>query len=160
MFKCIHPDNVPIPSGCHSEFDKLLEVIHEESCAKIKSIEPVPVQPSRQASEGIRTPRSVLQINIDDVQTLEPHGPDARSISILQEVYSKKSTLNGKFQYSVRTTWHHVRTMFIICKPSGRLGNTSRRYKVIHITPEFRSNAERISVKTVRMLDQAVQTHT
>jgi hypothetical protein len=75
---------------------------------------------------------------------------DPRSIRILQEVCSQKLTLIGKFQYSFRTTWHHIRTMFIICKPSGRLRNTSGRYTVIQITPEFCSNAERISVKTVR----------
>jgi hypothetical protein len=137
----------------------LLEVIHEEFCAKIKSIEPIPVQPSGRAFEGVRTPRSVLQINIDDVWMSEPHCPDARSISILQEVCSQKSTLIGKFQYSVRTTRHHGRTMFIICKPSGRLSNMSGRYIVIQITPEFRSNAERISVKTVGTLGQAVRTH-
>jgi hypothetical protein len=116
---------------------------------KIKSIEPVPVQPSGRTFEGVRTPRSVLQINIDYVRTLEPYRPDARSISILQEVCSPKSTLFGKFQYSVRTTWHHVRTMFIICKPSGRLKNTSGRYTIIQITPEFRLNTERISMKTI-----------
>jgi hypothetical protein len=55
-------------------------------------------------------PSSVLQINIDVIRTLEPHRPDARSISILQEVCSQKSTLIAKFQYSVRTTRHHVRT--------------------------------------------------
>jgi hypothetical protein len=43
---------------------------------------------------------------------------------------------------------------------SGRLGNTSGQYTGIQITPEFRSNAERISVKTVRTLGQAVRTHT
>jgi hypothetical protein len=139
---------------------KLLEGIHEESCAKIKSIEPIPVQPYGRAFEGVRTPRSVLQINIDDVRTSEPHPSNARSISILQEVFSQKSTLIGKFRYSVRMTRHHVQTMFIICKPSGRLGNTSERYTVIQITPEFRSNEERISVKTIRTLGQAVRTHT
>jgi hypothetical protein len=106
------------------------------------------------------TPCSVLQINIDDVRTSEPHRPDARSISILQEVCSQKSTLIVKFQYFVWTTWHHVRTMFIICKPSGQLGNTSERYTVIQITPKLCLNTKRISVKTVRTLGQAIQTHT
>jgi hypothetical protein len=118
------------------------------------------MQPSGRAFEGVRTPRSVLQINIDDIRTSETHRPDAQSISILQEVFSKKSTLFGKFQYSVWTTRHHVQTMFIICKPSEQLGNTSERYTVIQITPEFCLNAERISVKTVRTLCQAVRTHT
>jgi hypothetical protein len=54
-----------------STVHKLLEDIHEESIAKNKSNQPVPVQPSGQAFEGVRTPRSVLQINIEDVRTLE-----------------------------------------------------------------------------------------
>jgi hypothetical protein len=66
-----------------STVHKLLEVIHEESCAKIKSIELVPVQPPGRAFEGVRTPLYVLQINIDDVWMSEPHRPNARSISIL-----------------------------------------------------------------------------
>jgi hypothetical protein len=129
-------------------------------CVDSNSKKSDPKQPSGRRELSVRTPRSILQINIDDVRTSEPHRPNAQSISILQEVFSQKSTLFGKFQYSVWTTRHHVRTMFIICKPSGRLDNTSERYTVIQITPKFRSNAERISVKTVWTLGQAVRTHT
>jgi hypothetical protein len=139
---------------------KLLEDTHEMSIAKTKTNQPVPVQPSGRAFEGIWTPRSVLQINIEDIRTSEQHRLDARSISIQQGVCSQKSTLFGKFLQSVRTTRQHVRTMSSLCKPSGRLGNTSGRYPVIQITPEFRLNAERISVKTVWTLGQAVQTQT
>jgi hypothetical protein len=77
------------------KFRKLLEVIHEESFANTKTNQPVPVQPSGRAFEGVWTPRRVLQINIEDVWTLEQHRTDARSISILQGVYFQKSTLFG-----------------------------------------------------------------
>jgi hypothetical protein len=122
---------------------KLLEVIHEESFAKTKTNQLVPVQPSGRAFEGVRTPRSVLQINIEDVRTSDQHRLDAQSISILQGVYFQKSTLFGKYLQSVRTTRHHVRTMSCIWKPSGRLNNTSGRYPLVQIPPEFRLYAER-----------------
>jgi hypothetical protein len=125
------------------KFHKLLEVIHEESFAKTKTNQPVPVQPSGRAFEGVLTPRSVLQINIEDVQSSEQHRPDARSISILQGVYFQKSTLFGKSLQSVQTTRHHVRTMSCICRPSGRRSNTSGRYLVVQITLEFRLYVER-----------------
>jgi len=137
---------------------KLLEDTHEVSIAKTKTNQPVPVQPSGLAFESVWTPRNVLQINIEDVRTLEQHRPDAQSISIQQGVCSQKSTLFGKFLQSVQTTRQHVRTMSNLCRPSGRLDNTSERYPVIQITPEFRSNAKRIFVKTVRTLGQAVRT--
>jgi hypothetical protein len=41
---------------------KLLEDVHEDSLQNSKPNQPVPVQPSRRAFEGVRTPRSVLQI--------------------------------------------------------------------------------------------------
>jgi hypothetical protein len=47
---------------------KLLEDIREESITKTQTNQPVPVQPSGRAFEGIRTLRSVLQINIEEVQ--------------------------------------------------------------------------------------------
>jgi hypothetical protein len=139
---------------------KLLEDTHEVSIAKTRINQPVPVQPSGGAFEGVWTPRNVLQINIEDVRTLEQHRPDAWSINIQQGVYSQKSTLFGKFLQSVRTTRQHVWTMSSLCKLSGRLSNTFGRYPVIQITPDFHSNAERISVKTVQMLCQTVQTQT
>jgi hypothetical protein len=111
--------------------------------AKSKTIQPVPVQPSRRAFEGVRTPRSVLQINIEDVRTSEQHCPDARSISIQQGVYFQKTTLFGKSLQSVRT-------MSSICRPSGRLSNTTGRYPKVQITSYFRLNAERILAKTVQ----------
>jgi hypothetical protein len=108
--------------------------------------------------EGVRTPRSVLQINIEDVRTSEQHRADARSISIQQGVCFQKLTLFGKSLQSVRTTMQHVRTMSSICRPSGRLGNTSRRYPIVQIILDFRSNVERILAKTVWTLGQAVWT--
>jgi hypothetical protein len=57
------------------------------------------------------SPRSVLQINIEDFRTSEQHRPDARSISIQQGVCFQKSTLFEKSLQAVRTTWQHVRAM-------------------------------------------------
>jgi hypothetical protein len=79
--------------------------------------------------------------NNEDVQTLEQHRPDARSISIQQGVGFQKSTLFGKSLQAVRTTWQHVWTM-----------------SSIQNILEFRSNAERILARTVRTLGQAVRT--
>jgi len=110
---------------------KLLEDTHEVSTAKTKTNQSIPVQPSGRAFEGVWTPFIVLQINIEDVQTLEQHRLDARSISIQQAVCSQKSTLFGKFLQSVWTTRQHVRTMSSLCKPSGWLDNTFRRYPVV-----------------------------
>jgi hypothetical protein len=90
---------------------KLLKDVHEESLQNPRQKQPVPVQPSGQAFEGVLTPRSVLQINIEDVRTSEQHRPDARSISIQQGVCFQKSTLFEKSLQAVRTTWQHVRTM-------------------------------------------------
>jgi hypothetical protein len=64
----------------------VLKDVHEESLQNPSKKKLVPVQPSGRAFEGIRTPRSVLQINIEDVQTSEQHRPDAKSISIQQGV--------------------------------------------------------------------------
>jgi hypothetical protein len=75
---------------------KLLKDVHEESLQNSRQKQPVLVQPSGRAFEGIWTPRSVLQINIEDVRTSEQHRPDARSISIQQGVRFQKSTLFGK----------------------------------------------------------------
>jgi hypothetical protein len=71
---------------------------------KTETNQPVPVQLSGRALEGVRTPRSVLQINVEDVRTTEQHHPDARAISIQQGVVFQKSTLFGKSLQSVRTT--------------------------------------------------------
>jgi hypothetical protein len=48
---------------------KLLKDVHEESLQNSRQKQPVPVQPSGQAFEGVWTPRSVLPINIEDVRT-------------------------------------------------------------------------------------------
>jgi hypothetical protein len=120
---------------------------------KTKTNQLVLVQPSERAFEGFQTPRSVLQINVEDVRMTEQHRLDARSIGIQHGVCFPKSTLFGKSLQSVRT-------ISSICKPSGPLGNTSGRYPLIQITPDFRSNAERILAKTVQTLGQAVQTQT
>jgi hypothetical protein len=83
---------------------KLLKDVHEESLQNPRQKQLVPVQPSERAFfEGIRTPHNVLQIKIEDVQTLEQHRPDARSINIQQRVCFQKLTLFGKSLQSVRT---------------------------------------------------------
>jgi hypothetical protein len=64
---------------------KLLKDVHEESLQNPRQKQPVHVQPSGRAFEGVRTSRSVLQ-NIEDVQTSEQHRLDSRSISIQQGV--------------------------------------------------------------------------
>jgi hypothetical protein len=94
--------------------------------ANSKANQLVPVQPSGRAFEGVRTPLSVQQFYIEDVRTTEQHRRDARSISIQQWVGFQKSTLLGS-----------------LYKPSGRRGNTSRRYPAFQNIPVFRSNAER-----------------
>jgi len=69
---------------------KLLKDVHEESLQNPRQKQPVLVQLSGWAFEGVWTPRSVLQINIEDVWTSEQHRPDARSISIQQGVCFQK----------------------------------------------------------------------
>jgi hypothetical protein len=66
----------------------------------------------------VRTPRSVLQINIEDIRTLEQHRPDDRPINIQQGVEFQKSTLFEKSLQDVRTTGQHVQTMFSISEYS------------------------------------------
>jgi len=94
-----------------SNHHKLLKDVHEESLQNPRQKQLVPVQPSERVFEGVRTPRSILQINIKDVRTSEQHRPDARSINIQQGVCFQKSTLFGKSLQAVRTTWQHIRTM-------------------------------------------------
>jgi hypothetical protein len=50
---------------------KRLEDVQEESLQNPRQKQSVPVQPSRRAFEGVRTPFSVSQINIEDVWMLE-----------------------------------------------------------------------------------------
>jgi len=61
---------------------KLLTDVHEESLQNLRQKQPVPVQPSGWAFEGVQTPRSVSQINIEDDPTSEQHRSNTRSISI------------------------------------------------------------------------------
>jgi hypothetical protein len=82
---------------------KLLKDVHKESLQNPRQKQPAPVQPSERAFEDVQTPRSVLQINIEDVWTSEQHRPDGRSISIQQGVCFQKSTLFGKSLQAVRT---------------------------------------------------------
>jgi len=106
---------------------KLLEDTHEVSIAKTKTNQPALVQPSGRAFEGVQTPCSVVQINIEDVRTSEQHRPGAQSISIQQGVWSQKSTLweisaihpddkatspdDVQSLQAIRTTRQHVRTI-------------------------------------------------
>jgi len=90
---------------------KLLKDVHEESLQNPRQKQPVPMQPFGRAFECVRTPHSVIQINIEDVWTSEQHYSDIRSISIQQGVCFQKSTLFGKSLQTVRTTWQHVRTI-------------------------------------------------
>jgi hypothetical protein len=55
---------------------KLLKDVHEESLQNPRQKQQVPVQPFGRVLEDVRTPRSVSQINIEDVQTSEQHRPD------------------------------------------------------------------------------------
>jgi hypothetical protein len=75
---------------------KLLKDVHEESLQNPRQKQPDLVQPFGQAFEGVRMPRSVLHINIEDVRTSEQHRPDARSISFQQGVCFQKLILFGK----------------------------------------------------------------
>jgi len=81
---------------------KLLKDVHEDSLQNPRQKQPVPMQLSRRAFEGIWMPSSVLQINIEDVQTSKQHCPDARSNSIQQEGCFQKSTL---FRKSLQAVW-------------------------------------------------------
>jgi hypothetical protein len=94
-----------------SNHHKLLKDVHEESLQNSRQKQSVPVQPSGRVFEGVRTPRSVLQINIEDVRTSEQHRPNNRSISIQQGVCFQKLTLFGKSLQAIQTMWQHVRTM-------------------------------------------------
>jgi hypothetical protein len=94
--------------------------------AKSKPNQPVPVQPSGLAFEGIGTPLSVQQLYVEDVWTTEQHRPDARSISIQQGVWFQKSTLLGS-----------------LYKPFRRRGNTSGCCPAFQNIPVFSSNAIR-----------------
>jgi hypothetical protein len=118
------------------------------------------VQPSGRAFEGVRTPRSVLQINIEDVRTSEQHRPDARSINILQEVYflevdtvwevsairpddSASRPDNVLYLQTVQTTQQYVRT----------ISSSSDTSRIMSVHGKVLAN-------TVRTLGQVVRTQT
>jgi hypothetical protein len=90
---------------------------------------------------------SVLQINIEDVQTLKQHRPDARSISIQQGVGFQKSTLFGKSLEDVRTMWQHVRTMSSISEYSRVLFERWKDFSEDY--PDARSS--RLDVKPIKI---------
>jgi hypothetical protein len=112
---------------------KLLKDVHEESLQNPREKQPVPVQPSRKAFEGVRMPLSVQQI------MMKTSGHQSNTVWTLgQSVFNKE--LDFKIQHCLGS----------LCKPSGRHGNTSGRCPVFQNIPDFRSNAERILVKIVR----------
>jgi hypothetical protein len=60
------------------------------------------MQPSGRAFEGVQTPRSVLQINIEDVRTSEQHHPDVRAIPPGRSIN----------QYSTRSLFSEIDTVW------------------------------------------------
>jgi hypothetical protein len=130
--------------------------------ANSKANQPVPMQPSRRAFEGFRTPVSVQQFYVEYVRTTEQHHPDARSISIQQGVGFQKSTLLGNLykpsgrrrSISIQQGVGFQKSTLVgsLYKPFGRRGNTSRQCPVFQNIPEFHSNSEKILAKTVRTL--------
>jgi hypothetical protein len=97
---------------------KLLEDVHEESLQIPKPNQPVPVQPSGRAFEGIQTPRSVLQITM---KTSEHQSNTFQTLGqslFKHEDRFQKSKLIGKFLQAIRMTWQHVRTLSSILEYS------------------------------------------
>jgi hypothetical protein len=111
---------------------KLFKDVHEESLQNPRQKQPVHVQPSGWAFEGVQ------QINIEDVWTSKQHRPDVRSISIRQGVGFQKSTLFGKSLQAVWTMWQHVRTMSSISEYSRVL--FERRKDFSEDRPDARSS--------------------
>jgi hypothetical protein len=90
---------------------KQLKDVHEESLQNPRQKQPVPVQPSGRAFECVQTPRSVLQINIEDVRTLG------------QSIFNKESIFRNR---------HYLGSL---CEPSGRRGNMSGRCPIVQNIP-------------------------
>jgi hypothetical protein len=86
----------------------------------------VPVQPFGRAFEGVRTPRSVLQI------TMKTSGRQSNTVRTLGQ-----SLFNTKFDFRSR---HWLGSL---CKPSGQSGNTSGHCPSFQNIPVFHSNATR-----------------
>jgi hypothetical protein len=122
---------------------KLLKDVHEESLQNQRQKQPVPVQPSGRAFEGVRTLLSVQQI------TMKLFGCQSNTVRTLGQ-----SVFNKEFDFRIR------HCLGSLCKPSRRRGNTSERCPIVQNIPEFLSNAERILAKTVRTLGQVVRTRT
>jgi hypothetical protein len=116
----------------------------------LESEQPVPVQPFVLAFEGIRMPRSVLQINIEDVRTSEQHRPDPRSISIQQGVGFQKSTLFGNSLQYVRAMWQHVRTMSSILEYSRVPFERGKDF--IEDRPDARSSRPDVNLIKIKLL--------
>jgi hypothetical protein len=112
---------------------KLLKDVLEESLQNPRQKQSVPVQPSGRAFEGVWTLLSVQQI------TMKTSGRQSNTVWTLGQL-----VFNKEFDFRSR------HCLGSLCKSSGRRGNTSRRCPAFQNIPEFRSNAERILVKTVR----------
>jgi hypothetical protein len=120
---------------------KLLKDVHEESLQNPRQKQPVPVQPSGRAFEGIRTLLSVQQI------TMKPSGRQSNTVRTLgQPVFNKEFDFRSRH------------CLGSLCKPFGRRGSTSGQCPVVQNIPEFRSNVERILAKTIRTLSHDVRT--
>jgi hypothetical protein len=105
---------------------KLLEDVHEESLQIPKPNQPVPVQLSRRAFEGVQTPSSVLQI------TMKTSGHQNNTFRT-----QGQSLFNTKLDFRSR---HWLGSL---CKPSRWRGNTSGSCPVFQNILVFHSNAER-----------------
>jgi hypothetical protein len=122
---------------------KLLRRCSWRILAKSKTKQPIPVQSSGRAFEGVRTPLSVQQI------TMKTFGRQSNTVQTIgQSVFNKELDFRSRH------------CLGSLCKPSGRRGNTSGRCPVFQNIPEFCSNEERILAKTIQTLGQAVQTWT
>jgi hypothetical protein len=98
--------------------------------AKSKTKQPVPVQQSGWAFEGVRTLLNVQQI------TMRTSGRQSNTVRTLgQLVFNKELDFRS---------WHCLGSL---CKPSRRRGNTSGRCPVFQNISKFRSSAERILAK-------------
>jgi len=108
------------------------------------------VQPSGRAFEGVRTPRSVLQINIEDVRTSDQHRLDAFlevdtvwEVSAIRPDDSASRPDNVLYLQTVQTTQQYVRT----------ISSSSDTSRIMSVHGKVLAN-------TVRTLGQVVRTQT
>jgi hypothetical protein len=94
---------------------------------KSKTKQPVPVQPSGRAFEGVRMPRIIFQI------MMKTSGRQSITIWML-----------GQSLFNMVLDFRSRNCLESLCKSSGRRGNTFGRCPVFQNIPEFHSNAERI----------------